>query len=112
MYLIIPTQYLNTTVRRYEAIYLFGNENKDEIKIGRGNEFYKYPIRKLINKKVRGYMCKNTIEKKTKNKLTKYRCQKCHAYSTNRNIVHHSICHEREVLIIYFVFLARANMTK
>ncbi len=56
--LIIPAQYLSTTVQKYEAIYLFGNleygsfDNKWEIKIGRGNQFYKIPIRKLINKKV------------------------------------------------------------
>ena len=106
--LIIPAQYLSTTVQKYEAIYLFGKftdgsfDNKDyfgnkcEIKIGSGNQFYKYPIRKLINKKVRGYICENTITKIIENKRIKYRCKKCRAYSTNKKIVHYSnICRKR-----------------
>ena len=53
--LIIPAQYLSTTVQKYEAIYLFGKftdgsfDNKDsfgnkcEIKIGREINFINIP---------------------------------------------------------------------
>ena len=68
----IPKEYHDTPVKKYETIYLIlhGIEKNREIKLGSTNKYYKYTMKKLLGKKIRGYFRKTKILE-TKDKLKK-----------------------------------------
>ena len=56
--LLISKEYYNVSVQKYEQIYFFleGNDkDKCEIKLGDSNTYYKYTMKNLLGKKIKGY---------------------------------------------------------
>ena len=56
--LLISKEYYNVSVQTYEEIYFFlkgKDKDKCEIKLGDSNTYYKYTMKNLLGKKIKGY---------------------------------------------------------
>ena len=104
--LLISKEYYNVSVQTYEEIYFFleGKDNgKYEIKLGDSNTYYKYTMKNLLCKKIKGYhRISEMVKKQYNGGRIKYRCKKCHRYETNEKIKHTSCCikNTKKILVI------------
>lgn len=96
----IKKQYLNLKVNSFEKMYPFMEirEDRCQIKIGKGNELYKFTMLDLLHKECEGYIIEYELElKEHKNDerevdRKKYCCPKCYNYMTNNGISHKKNC--------------------
>ena len=94
--LLISKEYYNVSVQKYEQIYFFlegKDKDKCEIKLGDSNTYYKYTMKNLLGKKIKGYhRISEIVDKQYNDGRIKYRCKKCHCYAINKRIKHTNRC--------------------